>query len=86
MEESKYKKLVRERYDHGQEMTYAEEGTFLWLLDAPDAYQNEDAMLEYIDEHPDATMEELMSYWESITPEGLPPGMDPEELLDDDDE
>ena len=86
MEESKYVQLMRERFDHGQEMTYAEEALFLWLLNAPDAYQNEEQMLKYAEEHPNATMDELNEYWESITPDGLPPGMDSDELLRDDDE
>lgn len=85
MEETEFVKLVRDRFDHGQKMTYAEEARFLWLLDAPEAYHNEDKLLKYLGEHPEATMDEAMDYWMSITPEGLPPGMDPAELLEDDD-
>ena len=86
MEETRFQKLIRERYDHGQEMSYAEEGTFLCLLNGPNAYQNEDKMLEYAEANPDISMEDLVDYWYSITPEGLPPGMDPDELLRDDDD
>ena len=86
MKETKFQELIRERYDHGQEMSNAEEGAFLCLLNGPNAYQNEDEMLKYAEANPVISMEELVDYWHSITQEGLPPGMDPEELLDDDDE
>ena len=86
MDESKYVKLIRARYDHGQKMSYAEEARFLALLDGPEAYQNEDEMLKYVEDHPDATLDNLMDYWDSITPDGLPPGDDGADLLDDDED
>lgn len=85
MKESKYVQLVRDRYEK-DEMSYEEEGTLLFLLNGPDQYGNEDEMLKYAEEHPNISMEELFEYWDSITPKGLPPEMDPKELLDDDDE
>ena len=86
MEMTEFEKLIRERYDHGQKMEPEEEGAFMAMLDGPFAFENEDEMLEYAKEHPEATVIELYEYWDSITPEGLAPGMDPEELLKDDDE
>lgn len=86
MKETKFQELIRKRYDHGQKMSYAEEGNFLCLLNGPNAYQNEGKMLEYAEENPDISLEELVTHWHSITPEGLPPGMDPDELLRDDEE
>ena len=86
MDETEFMKLVRERFDHGQEMSYQEEGTFLSLLNGPFAYGNENKMIQYAKEHPEATMDEMLDYWDSISPNGLPPGMTEKDLLDDEDD
>ncbi len=86
MQESEYSQYIRARFDHGQKMTYDEESTFLSLLDGPEQYQNENEMIEYAQEHPKATLQELYEYWNSITPPGLPPNMTEEDLMDDEDD
>ncbi len=86
MDETEFMILVRERFDHGQEMSYQEEGTFLSLPNGPFAYENENKMIQYAKEHPEATMDEMLDYWDSITPNGLPPGMTDEDLMDDENE
>lgn len=84
-EDSEFVALMRDRFEE-DEMSYNDETTFLFLINAPDQYDNEAEMLKYAKEHPEKTMQELIDYWDSITPDGLPPGMDPEELVDDEDE
>ncbi len=86
MEESEYVSLVRKLFDHGQEMSYEEENTFLFLLNGPEQYENEPEMLEYLKENPACSMNDLFGYWASITPPGLPPGMTEEDLLDDEED
>ncbi len=43
----------------------------LWLLNAPAGYQVEDEMLEYDKKHPDASMKELIEYFDEVAPDGL---------------
>ncbi len=83
--ESEWVQLVRDRYEPepDAEMSYEEEGYLLCLLNAPEQYENEDEMLAYAKARPEATMKELVEYWDSITPDGLPPGDDGADLLDD---
>ncbi len=45
----------------------------LFLINAPRDYENEDEMLEYAKAHPDATVKELLHYFDEITPDGDPP-------------
>lgn len=52
---------------------YKKKMAFLWVLNAPEQYENEDEMMEYFLKHPDATIEELDRYFDEITPDGLPP-------------
>ena len=86
MRESEYVSLIRERYEPEGDMEYEDEADLLLLLNGPEAYENEDQMLNFAKEHPDATMKDLIEYWDSITPDGLPPGMTEEDLLDDEDD
>ena len=39
-------------------------------------YQVEDEMLEYAQKHPDASMKELIEYFDEVAPDGLTPGDD----------
>ena len=73
--ESEWVLLVRERYDRGQssDMSYEDEGDLLCLLNAPEQYEVEDKMLKYAKEHKKATMKEMVTYFDSIAPHGLPP-------------
>lgn len=45
----------------------------MFLFNAPEQYEVEPLMLEYVKNHEDATVEELLSYFDSIAPPGLPP-------------
>ena len=51
----------------------AEFDNFFWILGAPEQYENEEEMAEYLNSHPNATLKELFDYFEKITPIGLPP-------------
>lgn len=82
--DNEYIRIIFERYDPGDNPDYTEENNFLWLLNAPEQYQVELEMLEYIKEHPDADTEELLDYFDVVAPSGLPPGDDGSDLLDDD--
>ena len=83
--ESRYEQLMRARFEK-DEMSYAEENDLFFLLDAPAQYGNEEEMLEYIMNHEQASLAEIMEYFDSITPDGLPPGMTEEDLMDDEDD
>lgn len=80
--ENEYVKLIFERYDPGDTPSYAEENDFLWLLNAPEQYEVEKEMLKYAKEHPEADMKELLDHFDSIAPEGLAPGDDGSDLMD----
>ena len=83
--ESRYEQLMRARFEK-DEMSYAEENDLFFLLDAPAQYGNEEEMLKYILNHEQASLAEIMEYFDSITPDGLPPGMTEEDLMDDEDD
>lgn len=68
-----FQKLVVERYSVGATATYEEKGDFSCLFYAPMQYENEDKMLAYALKNPTLTARELSAYWDSITPDGLPP-------------
>ena len=72
-QESEFIQLVRERYDPGGEMSYEDEHTLLFLLNAPEQYEVEPEMLKYAKEHPKISARELMLYFHSIVPDSLPP-------------
>lgn len=71
--ESEWVALVRDRFEGDEEMDYASEADFLCLLNAPEQYEVEDEMLEYAKSHPDASMKELVEYFDEIASDGLPP-------------
>ena len=62
--------------DHEAYMTYLE------ILNAPFDYENEPEMLEYLESHPDAEIEDVDRYFTLITPDGPPPGDDGADPLD----
>lgn len=82
MVESIWVQLVRERYEPPADanMSHMEENNLIWLLNAPEQYQVEEEMLTYATTHPEADMEELLKYFDSIVPPGLAPGDDGEDL------
>ena len=73
IEESEWVQLVRKRYEPEGEMSYEDENDLLMLLNAPEQYEVEPEMLEYAKAHPKATVKELIDYFDSIAPDGLPP-------------
>ena len=48
-------------------------GSYLALVNGPEQYEVEDQMMDYLDEHPDASLKEMEDYFWSICPEGDPP-------------
>ena len=85
-QESVWVQYVREHYEPSPnvEMSYADENNLLWLLNAPEGYQVEDEMLKYAHEHPDASMKELIEYFDEVAPDGLAPGDDGKDLAEPD--
>ena len=76
---TEFQNLIADRYG---DAVYADDGTvideeaeidYIWLVNGPEQYENEDEMLEYAKAHPDATLKELAEHWFEITPEGDPP-------------
>lgn len=82
--ESRYVTLMRERYEK-EHMSYDEENIFLFLINGPEQYHNEDKMLKFIQNHPNATMNEVWDYFDEITPHGYPPGTTEEDFWNDED-
>lgn len=65
----------------GSECSYETMGEYLGVLNFPRGYGVEDEMLAYAQEHEDATMAELLKYFDTLSF-----GRDPVEDLDEDDE
>ena len=85
MKETSFQKRLREKYGES-ELNQYDQDIYEWLYDAPQYYGNDLEMDDFFSEHPDASLLELDKYWESITPDGLAPGDDGEDLLEDDEE
>lgn len=75
---TKYQIALRKKYidtlpEDNDGDNYDVFSTFLFILAAPEQYEVEDEMLEYLNSHPDATVRELFEYFDSVAPSGLPP-------------
>ena len=81
---TKLQKYISEKYVLKENASYEEKGDYHCLFYAPKQYQNENEILEYALDNPNITLRDLSSYWDSITPDGLPPCAS--EWEDDDDE
>lgn len=81
---NEYLELVKKRFAVLAQRSYEDEANYLWLLYAPAQYKVEASMLAYAKQHPDASSAELCNYFDTIAPEGLPPGDDGADLLEDD--
>ena len=68
-DELEYVQLLRERYTPVGDAEYEEEADFLWMLNAPKQCCVQEEVLEYMKAHPDATVKELIDYFESMDPE-----------------
>nr|DAO42501.1 MAG TPA: hypothetical protein [Caudoviricetes sp.] len=82
-------KLIEERYHNqvfdanGKPKDYETHMDYMWAWGAPFDYQNEPEMMEYVESHPEATLKDINHYFDLITPDGLPPGDDGKDLLED---
>lgn len=76
----RYKELFTERYKK-DDFELREENRILFLLYAPEDYEVENEMLEMLEAKPDATMDELVEYFDNIAPDGLAPNDDGADLL-----
>jgi hypothetical protein len=79
-----YTKIIEERYAHLQSQSYEMQADYYGAYYGPYQYRTEVYVLRYVKEHPDATLKEVADYFDLITPDGLPPGDDGSDLLDDD--
>lgn len=81
-----YTKIITERYGKYKNGTYEEKGDYSWILYAPEQYLTEEKMLDYVKKNPKATLKDVAYYADKITPDGLPPGDDGADLLEDDED
>lgn len=83
-QESKWVTLVRKRYEGNTKIkpSYENDCNLLFLLNAPEQYEVEDQMLEYAQKNQNATMSELLDFFDTVATHGLPPCAT--EWLDDD--
>ena len=80
MEEmTEFQKYVDDRFgeivypDEKNPISYEADMDYQLLVNAPEQYEIEPEMLEYAKNHPNATMKELVEYFDKIVPPGLPP-------------
>lgn len=87
-ERSPYRTLIHDRYyaevypDGKRPVSYESGCNYGAVIAGPAAYQVEDEMLEFVENHKDASLREILDYFLLITPDGLPPGDDGSDLLD----
>ena len=70
--EPEYVEWLREHYTPADDAEYEEEADFLWMLNAPEQCYVEDEVLEYIKAHPEASLKELVEFFDSLFPDGIP--------------
>lgn len=79
---SKYKELFETRYMK-ENQSYKEKADYLFMIGAPEEYDVEDEMLEYLINNSNATIDDVYNYFDKIAPYGLAPNDDGSDLLDD---
>lgn len=79
---SKYREVLSDRYGDSVNSDYATETMYDFMLDAPEEYENEEEMLEYLEKNPDCTLRDVFDYFNVITPDGLSPNDDGGDLAD----
>lgn len=67
-----------------QTVTKKKTEELLYVLNAPEQYKFEDEMMTFAKENPNASLHEFAHYFDIACPDGLPPGDDGSDLLDDD--
>lgn len=82
MKESEFVQLMRKKFQK-EEMSLEEKTKFGFLINAPEEYETEPEMLAYVKKHPEASMDELLEYFDKITPDGLSPADDGSDLEED---
>lgn len=75
--DTEFQRLMVERYaedisESGPD-SYEKVSEFLFLLNAPEQYEVEPEMLKYAKEHPSISARDLVLYFHSFVPDGLPP-------------
>ena len=80
---SEYKNTFESRYKK-DDMDYADEMDYLFMLNAPEQYGVENEMLKYLNDDSHHSVRELFEYFDVIAPKGLPIGDDGYDLLEDD--
>ena len=79
-----YSSIVKARYKKIGSANYEMRGYYDTVLLAPKQYGTESVMLEFAKEHKEATIKEMYDYFNKITPDGLAPGDDGADLMEDD--
>lgn len=70
--EPKYVQVLRERYAPADDAEYEEEADFLWMLNAPEQCEVQEEVLGYMEAHPEASLKDLITFFDSLFPDGIP--------------
>ena len=70
--EPEYVEWLREHYTPADDAEYEEEADFLWMLNAPEQCHAEDEVLEHMKAHPEASLKDLVDFFDSLFPDGIP--------------
>lgn len=79
---SKYNEAFVAKYGSQPDMDYATETMYEFMLNAPKAYRKEKQMIEFMESNPDATLRQVFDYFNEITPDGLSPDDDGEDIIE----
>ena len=78
---SKYRDLFSAKYSGMTDMDYATETMYEFMLNAPEAYRTDKQIIEFMEKNPEATLREVFDYFNEITPDGLSPDDDGEDVI-----
>ena len=81
--EPEYVEWLREHYTPADDAEYEEEANFLWMLNAPEQCHVEAEVLGYMKSHPKASLKELIEFFDTLFPDGIP---DEYQVLEDDED
>lgn len=70
-EYTEFQKYVKAKFN----IPSTDKADYLFLFNAPEQYEVEPLMLEYVKNHEDATVEELLSYFDNIAPPAYLPAL-----------
>ena len=77
-----YTEIIKKRYEAVSHENYEQNGYYTCVMMAPSQYLTEHSMLRYVQAHPTASLKELFVYFNKITPDGLAPGDNGVDLMD----